>query len=923
MQNNLMGGGMAGPATAPANPTGLNFQSDPSMRAQFKGFMSGMQAKQPAPMAPSPMQAPLPMPAPMQNVDIFQPQPMQMQMGGAVPRQAMMGGMPHMLSYITPGEAAALSAMGGTGQPGPGGVPSFVYDEAGMGGFSSGVGRDSGPSMGDASFDYSGGGDNDFNVFEDSRDSFTVGPVVDTSLSADRAATQDALSTLLAADALQQDRQRQEDLARDITKRSGVPEITEGFGPMSQVVGTTQTPFANNNVKSIRDSVDTIFDIDTTAPDLLSLDAFGPNTPNLDFSDPTLALTNARTVDIANPIAMPENIKARRDAKAVLDAAGPSTAGGSNYVPPSIDVMSDKERREMELDELGISVSGNTINGYDQIGSTIGAPSVGPQLGNLGALGEGSFPSAPNVPASDGIVRTEAGRTNRIADSGFGPGEVYMAKGANQPADRQGFFDILSDTISGREFPTEDQIGMGIDKALDAQTTALLSGDKRKMAPRLGTEDAATRSALEQLAERATPTEGGGILGAFTNFGARNAANMYNDIVNNGYEPVYDRSGQIIQTRVPGTNILGSGSRPSDDFTGGGGGGSAPRPVQAPQPSVADLVATELAKLQPAAPAPTQTAPTPMMPAPVNAGPRAPATGGSSLGFGYGQLRRIPGISSNLNTAADDFLNLLGGSNVQNFARGGNVSNDLDAFGGAGPDVGFEGSGRGTFSGGSYSENPFDSGGDDDYIAPTVAPGGFITNQSSQDDGYNINTAQANQMNQQAKRDAVARDIAMDEQRRSVEAAQRDQSLRASIDRLNQLQAQVNAPRQGIMSAAADLLGFGGQQNMLTADLAAGGATPQSMTPNTSVMGYNDLTGQTQTGAANQSIVQSADPSQAGLAGTMNVPTSRDTGFFDAVSSMASNLPSLSEIGNRILGAPIDHTKLNIGGSGNSPFQSR
>ena len=94
MQNNLMGGGMAQPATAPANPTGLNFQSDPSMRAQFKGFMSGMQAKQPAPMAPSPMQAPLPMPAPMQNVDIFQPQPMQMQMGGAVPRQAMMGAVP-------------------------------------------------------------------------------------------------------------------------------------------------------------------------------------------------------------------------------------------------------------------------------------------------------------------------------------------------------------------------------------------------------------------------------------------------------------------------------------------------------------------------------------------------------------------------------------------------------------------------------------------------------------------------------------------------------------------------------------------------------------------------------------------------------------------------------------------------------------
>ena len=774
MQNNLMGGGMAGPATAPANPTGLNFQSDPSMRAQFKGFMSGMQAKQPAPMAPSPMQAPLPMPAPMQNVDIFQPQPMQMQMGGAVPRQAMMGGMPHMLSYITPGEAAALSAMGGTGQPGPGGVPSFVYDEAGMGGFSSGVGRDSGPSMGDASFDYSGGGDNNFNVFEDSRDSFTVGPVVDTSLSADRAATQDALSTLLAADALQQDRQRQEDLARDITKRSGVPEITEGFGPMSQVVGTTQTPFANNNVKSIRDSVDTIFDIDTTAPDLLSLDAFGPNTPNLDFSDPTLAPTNARTVDIANPIAMPENIKARRDAKAVLDAAGPSTAGGSNFVAPNIPVMTPDERREMELDELGIS--GNTIGGADQIGVTVGAPSVGPQLGNLGAMGQGSFPSAPNVPASDGIVRTEAGSTNRIADSGFGTGEITDAAGSRAPAD-QSFLGALMDTLSGREYPTDVQKEQNIVDANNRRTT--ITGDDRR----------ADMSALDQLAKRAGQ-EGTGILGAFTNFGARNAANMYDDIVNNGYEPVYDRAGQIVATRVPGTNQLGRGSvegRIPGANTGGGGGGSAPRPVQAPQPSVADLVAAELAKLQPAAPAPTQTAPTPMMPAPVNAGPRAPATGGSSLGFGYGQLRRIPGISSNLNTAADDFLNLLGGSNVQNFARGGDVSNDLDAFGGAGPDVGFEGSGRGTFSGGSYSENPFDSSGDDN-VAPTVAPGSFITNQTPQ--GGDDNVAIANQMNQQAKANAEARQALeaanMQQQQVQTQVPQQQQSIR---DRISSVEA--------------------------------------------------------------------------------------------------------------------------------------
>ena len=51
MQNNPMGA-MMPQGVAPAASTSLNFQSDPSMRAQFKGFMSGMQAKQPAPAAP-------------------------------------------------------------------------------------------------------------------------------------------------------------------------------------------------------------------------------------------------------------------------------------------------------------------------------------------------------------------------------------------------------------------------------------------------------------------------------------------------------------------------------------------------------------------------------------------------------------------------------------------------------------------------------------------------------------------------------------------------------------------------------------------------------------------------------------------------------------------------------------------------------
>jgi len=976
MQNNLMGGGMAQPATAPANPTGLNFQSDPSMRAQFKGFMSGMQAKQPAPMAPAPMQAPLPMPAPMQNVDIFQPQPMQMQMGGAVPRQAMMGGMPHMLSYITPGEAAALSAMGGTGQPGPGGVPSFVYDEAGMG---PGVGRGSGPSMGDASFDYSGGGDDDansFNIFEDTRDSFTLGPLSeDYNMSADRAAAQDALSTMLATEALQQDRQRQEDLARDITARGGAADIIEGFGPMSQVTGTTQTPmdpteFAASNVKSVRDSVDAaaqnnlldqVFDIDTRSygPDTrFDIDtSYTPSpigTPDQIKMQQSLAADARRELGAlrTGPIGIPDEIQMRRDANAALNA--PVNA-------PAVDTGS-----------------------YDAIPNSI-QQTIRDNLGaqNLGAMGQGSFPSAPSVPASDGIVRTEAGRTNRIADSGFGTGEITDAAGSRAPAD-QSFFGALMDTMTGREYPTDLQKEQNIVDATNRRTT--ITGDDRR----------ADMSALDQLAKRAGQ-EGSGILGAFTNFSARNAANMYDDIVNKGYEPVYDRAGQIVATRVPGTDILGRGSVegriPGREF-GGGGGGSAPRPVQAPQPSVADLVAKELAKLQPATPAPTQTAPTPITPAPVNAGPRAPATGGRSLGFGFGQLRRIPGISTNLNTAADDFLNLLGGANVQNFAKGGQVPRQteiagqphmlsyitpgeaaaLQAMGGSGAsgpggipsffydEVGAVADTTGNIGSGGQNQ---DFGGDDDNDNNVSLSS--ISSVTDQGDNYTVSTNAANQMNQQAKADAEAR--------AALEAANLQQQQTApqnmiqtqagtidpasmsvgekmsligeglgnllDIDLFSSTAPEVDAdlaaryeaagfnPETAAYAASGFSSGAAPNLSAMGADLARGGATPQSMAarqgmaPNTSVMGYSGPTGQIQTSAANQSIVQTRDPSQAGLAGTMNVPTSRNTGFLDSLSSMVSNLPSRSQIMDTIIGAPVDRTKLNIGGSGNNPFQSR
>ena len=50
--------------------------------------------------------------------------------GKAVPRKTEIAGQPHMLAYINPEEEKALRQMGGSGDPGPGGVPSYAAPAA-------------------------------------------------------------------------------------------------------------------------------------------------------------------------------------------------------------------------------------------------------------------------------------------------------------------------------------------------------------------------------------------------------------------------------------------------------------------------------------------------------------------------------------------------------------------------------------------------------------------------------------------------------------------------------------------------------------------------------------------------------------------------------------------------------------------------
>ena len=52
---------------------------------------------------------------------------------GSIPRKTTINDQPHMLAYINPQEAMMLKSMGGTGQPGPGGIPAFAYGIGGQG----------------------------------------------------------------------------------------------------------------------------------------------------------------------------------------------------------------------------------------------------------------------------------------------------------------------------------------------------------------------------------------------------------------------------------------------------------------------------------------------------------------------------------------------------------------------------------------------------------------------------------------------------------------------------------------------------------------------------------------------------------------------------------------------------------------------
>lgn len=685
MQNNPMGA-MMPQGVAPAASTGLNFQSDPSMRAQFKGFMSGMQVKQPAPAAPMApiMQQPLPMPPSMQNIDIFQPStPMRMAMGGSVPRRTQIAGQPHMLSYITPGEANVLQAMGGSGAPGPGGIPSFFFDFDGGG--VSGAGPQDVDSGGGGTTNFSSGSSFDSDTSSSSDDfypdaivrnvsrpspttnfSTTTVPGGGSSSSDEGDPVMDALSQALANTAQANQAEKDRSVA-DLNVRfdqiqgqdptgvgsgptavGGMPETLTGAGRTVDAIDYADILGENAQNSLLGDVFDPnagFGEFDTTST------VTGPTSRPSDFSmqgPPQFIETDRRggirTFDPSAPNVPVEEVSGMLDYPGTsFDREGSAlVAKGTTMSPSQFQKAQDFKREQDLLNSIGVEEANPAAFGR----GGRQAPELGFDLGGMGAEGEAVPPPGASLEEVQSAM------------------DLSRAKGGD------------STTIQSEIGRLSDLMG---------RQTTVTRGDKKnipgKVDPNTGlalNPDAKTVSSLEQLAGRAGRGSEGisGLIEKVTGFNP--AKSMYEDIVNNGYSPIYDAQGQIIGTVNPETGALGKGSRSidmgalsesdsdlpafnynvfADESVFGGGDNEINQIIKTANTAIQDKKAkkepiTEEDAASTAATTATTTAAQP--------GPRrtVAAQVGNPLGFGYGQ---ISGLTPNLNSAADDFLRLLGG----------------------------------------------------------------------------------------------------------------------------------------------------------------------------------------------------------------------------------------------------------------------
>ena len=457
-QNYMMGAGMT-PPPAPGSPQAMNFQSDPNMRSQFKGFMSGIQAKQPAQMMP-PQQPMAPaMPPQMANVDIFAA-PQGFAYGGMIPGYAnggaldAFGGAGDDVGYQGSGYGTFNSDTGGYDMPssdegrynaisamarnaaaqqGPTALDDASAYIAGLFGSGSAAGPNSGrdgDNLGNAPT--AAGGITDALAGQIAQNAARQQATAQMA-AAERAAMQPQIDAIAGSYTPGGDRQimdllNAQNMAQEITSQGGTvnvnPQtgqiiatdypnaITADFTQSFNVPGTSDQGFPTVDVMAR--------DMAASAQGKSVMDAF-QDQYNMaqgsrimdDYADSYNKSAAGSGSGMSTPISMPDQIALARGMKEMNDYQDSYNAIGPFQMPTPT-------RRP----DMSGRTSPSEITGYDEAGLNIpGAPSTS----NLGALGEGSFPTGSTESIMDRASRKDdMSDARNLVTRGFGAGTDPM-----------------------------------------------------------------------------------------------------------------------------------------------------------------------------------------------------------------------------------------------------------------------------------------------------------------------------------------------------------------------------------------------------------------------------------------------------------------------------------------------------------------
>ena len=458
-QNYMMGAGMT-PPPAPGSPQAMNFQSDPNMRSQFKGFMSGIQAKQPAQMMPPAQPMAPSMPPQMANVDIFAA-PQGFAYGGMIPGYAnggaldAFGGAGDDVGYQGSGYGTFNSDTGGYDMPSSDeGVfntvsamarnaaaqqrPTALDDAsayiAGLFGSGSAAGPNSGrdgDNLGNAPT--AAGGITDALAGQIAQNAARQQATAQMA-AAERAAMQPQIDAIAGSYTPGEDRQimdllNAQNMAQEITSRGGTVNVNPQTGqiiatdyPNAITADFTQSfnvpdtmaeqMAASARGKSVMDSFQDQYNMaqgsrimDDYADSYnrraqMADDKYAQDARNNLLSSQIQDAVEQSGIEGLSPIAMPDQISLARGMKQMDDFQDTYNMPTPISVPDEIRAM-----RGGSYDEAGLNIPG------------------APSTPNLGALGEGSFPTVSTESVMDrASIKDDMSDARNLVTRGFGAG---------------------------------------------------------------------------------------------------------------------------------------------------------------------------------------------------------------------------------------------------------------------------------------------------------------------------------------------------------------------------------------------------------------------------------------------------------------------------------------------------------------------